>query len=149
MTYNCLMYSEMKSCGCQKKEHEQQLHKFLTHVGGTSIDMLKSNKIPTNNTTGAKGVDLIRGQYVAKIVFQKKQYYLGVFRTFEEAFEARKEAEELLNRTVVEHYQAWNRRAEEDQEWAKENPVQFLVSQDAQKRIVVECLPEITARNLL
>ena len=45
---------------------------FLTHVAGTSVDMLKSKKIPTDNTTGYKGVYLIRGKYVAKIVFQNE-----------------------------------------------------------------------------
>lgn len=34
--------------------------------------MLKSKKIPTDNTTGYKGVYLIRGKYVAKIVFQNE-----------------------------------------------------------------------------
>lgn len=61
----------MKSCGCQKKEHDKSLQSFLTHVAGTSVDALKSKKVPTDNTTGYKGVYLIRGKYVAKIVFQK------------------------------------------------------------------------------
>lgn len=143
VTYNSLMYSEMKSCGCQKKEHDQKLHKFLTHVDGTSIDILKSEKIPTNNTTGAKGVYLIKGRYVAKLVFQKKQYYLGTFESFEEAAAARKEAEEILSQTVVAHYQKWNLRAEADPEWGKENPVRFVVSFDAMRQIQVECLPEL------
>ena len=77
--YNSLMYANQKSCGCQKKEHDQKLKTFLTHVAGTSVDMLKSKKVPTDNTTGYKGVYLIRGKYVAKIVFQKKQYFLGTY----------------------------------------------------------------------
>lgn len=70
--YNSLVYCNQKSCGCQKKEHDQKLQTFLTHVAGTSVDMLKSKKIPTDNTTGYKGVYLIRGKYVAKIVFQNE-----------------------------------------------------------------------------
>ncbi len=54
--YNSLVYCNQKSCGCQKKEHDQKLQTFLTHVAGTSVDMLKSKKIPTDNTTGYKGV---------------------------------------------------------------------------------------------
>ena len=143
MPYNCLMYSEVKSCGCQKREHDKKLSGFLTRVDGTSIDLLKSSKVPVNNTTGVKGVYLIKGKYVAKLVFQKKQYYLGAFEHFEEAMEVRKEAEETVSRTVVAHYEAWNRAAKIDPKWAEENPVQFLVLQDAQKRLVVQCLPEI------
>ena len=112
--YNCLVYSDTKSCGCQKKEHDKKLGSFLTRVDGTSIDLLKSSKIPTNNTTGVKGVYLIKGRYVAKIVFQKKQYYLGNFDHFEEACEARMEAEEMLSRTVVDYYEKWNRAAQLD-----------------------------------
>lgn len=71
VSYNNLVYGNMKSCGCQKKEHDKKLGSFLTHVEGTSIDMLRSKKIPADNTTGYKGVYLIKGKYVAKIVFQK------------------------------------------------------------------------------
>ena len=58
------------------------------------MDMLKSDKLPKNNTTGVRGVYRIRGKYVAKIVFQKKQYHLGSYDSLEEAALARREAEE-------------------------------------------------------
>ena len=48
------------------------------------MDALKSKKVPTDNTTGYKGVYLIRGKYVAKIVFQKKQYFLGTYENIED-----------------------------------------------------------------
>lgn len=50
----------------QEKEHDKALGGFLTHVDGTSIDALKSRKIPSNNTTGVKGVYLVKGRYLAK-----------------------------------------------------------------------------------
>ena len=56
--------------------------------------MLKSDKLPKNNTTGVRGVYRIWGKYVAKIVFQKKQYHLGSYDSLEEAALARREAEE-------------------------------------------------------
>ena len=62
VSYNSLMYTSVVSCGCQKKEHDQKLRTFLTHVAGTSVDILKSKKVPTDNTTGYKGVYLIRGK---------------------------------------------------------------------------------------
>lgn len=142
-SYNALMYSNVKSCGCQKKEHDQKLRTYLTHVAGTSVDILKSKKVPADNTTGYKGVYLIRGKYVAKIVFQKKAYYLGAYERIEEAAEARREAEEVLFDGVAEHYQKWKERAEHDPEWAVEHPVEIFVEQDAEKRMRVTCLPEL------
>lgn len=141
ISYNCLMYSEIKSCGCLKKEHDQNLGKFLTHVDGTSIDMLKSRKVPSNNTTGVKGVYLIRGKYVAKIVFQKKQYFLGAFDDLQEAAEARKEAEDQINDSVLPHFEKWNARAARDPQWAKENPVRFEADRDQQGRLRIRCYP--------
>lgn len=140
--YNTLVYTNQKSCGCQKKEHDQKLKTFLTHVAGTSIDMLKSKKIPTDNTTGYKGVYLVRGKFLAKIVFQKKQYFLGTYEKIEDAAEARKEAEEVLFDGVAEHYQKWKERAATDPEWAKENPVQVIVEQ-ADKKLSVTLLPNL------
>lgn len=65
-----LLRALQAGCGCKKKEHDKALGGFLTHVDGTSIDALKSRKIPSNNTTGVKGVYLVKGRYLAKIVFQ-------------------------------------------------------------------------------
>ncbi len=142
VTYNQLVYGNQKSCGCKKKEHDQKLNSFLTHVAGTSVDMLKSKKVPSDNTTGYKGVYFIRGKYVAKIVFQKKQYFLGSFDKIEDAAAARKEAEETLFDGVAEHYKRWKLRADEDPQWADENPVQILVGRE-NGSLKVTMLPEI------
>lgn len=142
VSYNNLVYGNMKSCGCQKKEHDKKLGSFLTHVEGTSIDMLRSKKIPADNTTGYKGVYLIKGKYVAKIVFQKKAYYLGTYDRIEDAAEARREAEEVVFDSVAEHYARWKANADTDPAWGVENPVQVFVSQDSStKRMSVTLLP--------
>lgn len=135
VSYNNLMYGNTRSCGCRKKEHEQVLHSYLTHVDGTSVDMLKSKKLPRNNTTGVKGVYLIKGRYVAKIVFQKKQYFLGTFDNLEDAKAAREDAETQINDEVVTYYQRWRMLADADPEWAREHPMQISVSHDAHGRI--------------
>lgn len=127
VSYNDLMYSEKRSCGCQKKENDQKLQSFLTHVDGTSVDMLKSKKIPADNTTGHKGVYLVRGKYIAKIVFQKKQYFLGTYEKIEDAAAARKEAEEILFDGVAEYYRKWKAYADLDPQWAKEHPISISV----------------------
>lgn len=125
--YNNLLYSNMRSCGCQRREHDLELKELLPHVDGTSICHLRSKKTPKNNTTGVKGVYLIRGRYVAKIVFQKKQYLLGTYDNLADAAEARKEAEEALHDQVTTFYDRWQERAKEDREWAEANPISISV----------------------
>lgn len=142
ISYNELRYTNVQSCGCSKKEHDRKLRSFLTHVDGTSIDMLKSKKIPTDNTTGYKGVYLIRGKYVAKIVFRKKQYLLGTYDRIEEAAEARRKAEETLFDGVTCHYQRWKKRADNDAGWAAENPIKVIVNQE-NGNLNVTLLPDI------
>lgn len=142
VSYNTLVYTNQKSCGCQKKEHDQKLQTFLIRVAGTSVDMLKSKKVPTDNTTGYKGVYLIRGKYVAKIVFQKKQYFLGTYENIEDAAEARKEAEEVLFDGVAEHYQKWKEYADADPDWAAMNPIQVIVNQ-SDRKLSVTLLPDL------
>ena len=140
--YNALMYSNQKSCGCQKKEHDQLLQSFLTRVAGTSIDKLKSKKLPIDNTTGYKGVYRIRGKYVAKIVFQKKQYHLGAYERIEDAAEARKEAETVLFDAVAEHYKRWKTIADADPVWGEQNPIEVTVD-ITDKKLNVMIVPAI------
>ena len=142
VSYNALRYANQKSCGCQKEEHNQKLQTLLTHVAGTSVDILKSKKVPKDNTTGYRGVYLVRGKYMAKIVFQKKQYFLGTYERIEDAAAARKEAEEVLFDGVAEHYMKWKQIAETDPVWAEANPVEVQVNQ-ADGRLSVELKPEI------
>lgn len=141
--YNELMYSNRQSCGCKKKEHDAELQENLTRVDGTSIDILRSKKIPSSNTTGVKGVYLIRGKYVAKIVFQKKQYFLGTYKTLEAAAEARKEAEEVIVAGTVQYYERWKQRAENDPVWANANPVRIRVDKSYGGEFSISFLPRL------
>ena len=143
VSYNNLMYGNTRSCGCRKREHEMALNGFLTHVAGTSVDMLKIKKVPKNNTTGVKGVYFIKGRYVAKIVFQKKQYFLGSYERLEDAREARTQAEELINAEVVAYYQRWRSLADENPEWGEMHPLQIEVTHDAHGRLHVDFLPQL------
>ena len=104
--------------------------------------MLKSKKIPTDNTTGYRGVYYIRGKYVAKIVFQKKQYILGSYDSIEEAAEDRREAESVLFDGVSEHYRLWKEYADKNVGWAAANPVQVFVDRQNGK-LQVALLPQI------
>ena len=143
VSYNSLMYCGQTSCGCKKKEHDKALGGFLTHVDGTSIDALKSRKIPSNNTTGVKGVYLVKGRYLAKIVFQHRQYFLGTYASVEEAAEARKKAEEAINGEVISFYEKWSEKAAADPVWAKDNPIKISVSKSADAELCVQLQPDL------
>lgn len=142
VSYNKLLYTNVQSCGCQKKLHDQKLKTYLTHVAGTSVDILKSKKVPVDNTSGYKGVYFIRGKYVAKIVFQKKQYILGSYDNIEDAARARREAEEILFDGVADHYHRWKEKAQKDPEWSEQNPIQVIVNQE-NGRLQVKLLPQL------
>lgn len=142
LSYNSLLYSNQKSCGCRKQIHNRKLADYLTHVDGTSIDFIRSKKVPVNNTTGCRGVYLIKGQYVAKIVFQKKAYYLGEFDRLEDAVRARKKAEEILFDEVIAYYEQFQKAAVRDPAWAEANPVRICVTQNKNREISVSFLPE-------
>ena len=105
--------------------------------------MIKSKKVPTDNTTGYRGVYLIKGKYVAKIVFQKKAYFLGTYDSVEQAAEARKEAEEILYDKVSDFYDMWKQRAMSDPVWAERNPISIQVNKNRDSGISVILLPQM------
>ena len=70
-SYNALMYTNLRSCGCKRKDHQQNLHESLTHIAGTSVDALKSTKTPKNNTTGVKACILSVENMWRKSFFRK------------------------------------------------------------------------------
>lgn len=125
---NELQHSNLQSCGCRRDEHREKLHTYLTHVDGTSLNLLESRKTPRDNTSGHRGVYFIRGKYVAKIVFQKKAYYLGSYDRMEDAVKARQRGEELLFNGTAEYYRKWQEKAGQDPDWAQTHPVRIHVS---------------------
>ena len=127
VSYNELVYCNIQSCGCKKLENNQKLQENLVHVAGTSVDMLKSKKVPKNSSTGIRGVYLVRNKYVAKIVFQKKQYRLGTYERMEDAAQARREAEISLNETFVAYYEKWRALVEDNPEWGDNHPIRASV----------------------
>ena len=145
VSYNNLVYGSVMSCGCKKREHEKELNAYLTHVDGTSVDMLRSKKLPKNNTTGVKGVYLIKGKYVAKIVFKKKQYLLGSYDDLESAKQARREAEELLSQQVIQHYECWKAVADLNPAWAQEHPITIQVDKTEGGSLRVTLQPTMDA----
>lgn len=78
---------------------------------------------------------------MAKIVFQKKQYYLGVFDQIEDAAKARKEAEEILFDGFAACYEKYKQLADADPKWAKDNPVSVSVEKKQDNTISITFLP--------
>ena len=145
--YNMLKFSHVQSCGCQKKEQNRKLKEFRTVADGTALEVINSKKIPSNNTSGVRGVYWSKGKWHAKIVFQKKQFTLGAYEHLEDAANARKEAEEILFDRTAEHMEKWKRKASEDPRWAKDNPIKIY----AEKRngtMHISLLPQMEDHTL-
>lgn len=77
------------SCGCKPKG---------TFVDGTFVELIRSNTIRSNNTSGVTGVEWVPAvnKWKAVIYFKGKRHYLGCYGKFEDAVKARKQAEEEL-----------------------------------------------------
>ncbi len=115
VAYNAMVYGNQISCGCKQKEHMSALGQYLTHVDGTSIDAIRSKKLPTDNTTGYKIAD---------------------------AAEARREAERVLFDGAAEHYRLWKEKADADPLWGEQNPIRIAVSH-ANGKLSVSFTPEL------
>lgn len=104
-----LRNSRTRSCGCLKLEMNaadmpDKRKKDL--VEGTSLGKIKSNIIPQNNTSGYRGVSRHSklDKWVANISFNGKRIYLGLFDDTDDAIKARKKAEEIYFKPIIEKY---------------------------------------------
>lgn len=93
------------SCGCVGPSKGLEA---LTYVDGTCIEMLRSKRVRSNNTSGVPGVDWLsaKGRWRATICFKGRRRYLGSYSEFEDAVKARKRAEEDIHDRFVEQYDA-------------------------------------------
>lgn len=100
------------SCGCV---HEESIGTRLTYIDGTCVEMLRAKKVRKNNTSGVTGVEWKekRGVWRASICFQGERRYLGSYRRFEDAVEARKEAEARLHDSFLLEFDAELERRQE------------------------------------
>lgn len=73
-------------------------------------------------------------------MFQKKQYILGTFDCLEDAAAARRRGEEFLRDEVLSYYEKWQKRADADPQWAKENPIR-IYTQKNNGSFAIELLP--------
>ena len=94
----------------EKKRRTFGMHRFLAindseyevdHIDGNGLNNQKLNirsvrpcanqwnaRRRVDNTTGYAGVTFLRGKYQARMQYKRKDYYLGVYGTAEEAHQA-------------------------------------------------------------
>lgn len=128
ITEDCLVHGHYRSCGCLKEEIKTVINTRLTFVESTCIEWLKFRKSRIDNTSGFRGVYLNKNNtWRASIGLQNKSYYLGAYKSFDDAVRARLRIEEALHDGFIETYSTWLDKAEEDEAWAEKNPFYFNV----------------------
>ncbi|MCI8608823.1 MAG: hypothetical protein HFE73_04190 [Firmicutes bacterium] len=94
---NKLLQGRTISCGCYSKE---QLRSSRSYIGGTCLEIVRSKKIPANNTSGIKNVSRNRDKWIAKISFAHKQFFLGRYEDINTATAIAKAAEEIRDNII-------------------------------------------------
>ena len=89
---NKLRTGHTTSCGCRRKNGE----KPLTYIDGTCVELLTSDKLNANNTSGHKGVAPKGNKWQAYITYRRKMHWLGLYDTYQDAVRARETAESRL-----------------------------------------------------
>ena len=87
---NKLRTGHTKSCGCQRLTIAKAAKTF---IDGTCVEILLSEKIRTNNTSGHTGVSKKGRKWQAYLTYGKKQFSLGAYTSKQEAIQAREDAE--------------------------------------------------------
>ena len=115
VTANTLRNGRQISCGCNRLEKSVlnlsgNPADKLGQIEGTNVSEIRSNKPQINNKSGFRGVSWQKnghgnkGHYVAVIYFKGKQYFLGCFKTPEEAHHAYMEAKDKTHGDFVRWY---------------------------------------------
>jgi len=117
-----------QSCGCLKQEICKNIHNQLHMVDGTCVEWLEHRKHRSDNTSGFRGISVTAsGTYRVTIGFKKERFYIGTYKTFQQAVKHRLEAEALIHDGFVKAYYEWMEKAADDPEWALENPLVYEV----------------------
>lgn len=91
------------------------------------MEFLEKRKKRKDNKSGFRGVYQGKnGRYRVSIGFRGKRIYLGMYDDFENAVEARLEAEKNIYGEFLELYHEWEKKSSDDPEWARRHP--FSVS---------------------
>lgn len=141
VTEDGLIFGNNRSCGCLKRELQSQVSNQLHKVDGTCVEWLEKRKSRSDNTSGFRGVyHMHNGKYRVTIGFKGDRFYLGMYDKMEDAIKIRLKAERDIHESFVERYREWEKKAAEDPEWGKENPLFFQVRKDKTQfyRVITE-----------
>ncbi len=128
VTQDGLVYGSYRSCGCLKKEIQKKISTHLHLIDHTCLEWLENRKHRRDNTSGFRGIYRLKnGHYRVGIGFKKKNFYIGTYRTFEDAVSARLKVENQIHGNFVKGYYIWMEKAISDPVWAKNNPYLFEV----------------------
>lgn len=121
VTTRDLLNGNTKSCGCINAQI-LQIARDEHRVDNVFVPLLQT-KIRENNKTGVTGVFRTttkngEERFVAYLTVGKKRYRLGTHKTLEEAKAARKQAEELYHKPLIDKYKQTKK---ERQEWKKKD----------------------------
>ena len=125
-TYNELMYSAVRSCGCRRRPN---LPGALHYVDGTCIEQLQRG-LRSDNTSGYTGVVRTKSGWRAQICFRGRNYYLGTYRDVGEAAAARRAAEQQTFDAFLDWYRAAHPGAERPQKEIVNNQQKRLARAD-------------------
>ena len=119
-----------RSCGCLNQEVRSKMHDHLHYQDDTWLERLvRAQKNTEKNKAGFRGLFLTKsGSYRAMTTFRKVHYTLGYYKDFADAVRARLEAEECLHAGYLAACERYRERAEQDPEWARENPFYYEVT---------------------
>ena len=128
VTEDGLLHGNYKRCGCLRQEIWKELPGQLHMVDGTCVEMLEKRKHRSDNTSGFRGIyHMNNGKYRATIGFKGKRFYIGTFKNYEDAVQARLEAENTIHGGFVQAWYTWNSLAEKDPKWAEEHPLVYEI----------------------
>lgn len=114
-TGDSLVQGGCRSCGCLKRELQQEIPNRLHRGDGTCLERIESQRQRKDNTSGFRGVNRIGdGRYRAGIGFKRKRFYIGCFDSFQEAVDARLEAEALIYGGYAKAFREWEKRDREE-----------------------------------
>lgn len=135
-----LTHGNYKSCGCLKSENQKKISGQLHLIDGTCVELLGDRKPRKDNKSGFRGVYLMKDhRYRVDIGFKKKRFYVGMFDTFEDAVQARLEAEKMIHESFLRAYEVWKEQADADPCWAEGHPLKFEVKKtDGKLKILTE-----------
>lgn len=139
VTEDGLMRGNYQSCGCLKRENQQEIVNQLHRIDGTCVEILENRKYRRDNTSGFRGVfKLKNGRYRVNIGFKRKRFYLGTYEDYQEAVEARLKAEEEIHGRFLEAYYQWKEKADKDPGWGERHPLKFEVDRQGGELVILE-----------